>query len=372
MTTSNWIIVAVVATLVVLGVALIARRRGASVADTSHRESPVVSSTAPAASAPVRTVAPAAVDVPPDALEKAVVEPPVVEAPVVEPHVVEAPVEVNRSLRSRLGKARGVFAAATAAVRGRGGVDDATWDDLEEAMLRADLGVRVVTELLEPLRAKAKKRDIADADAAIAALRSAMVERLAGADRTLHLEARSGAPDVWLMVGVNGAGKTTTLGKLAAQQTRAVVAYARGRPDIDPGRGLVMGQSYGGATAIAVAADPPEGVRAAVNFAGGGGGRPSTHPGQPCSPMAMERLFGGYGATARIPTLWLYAPNDRYMGERHPRAWFEAFLRAGGRGRFVALPEHGEDGHSSFTRNPGAWRPAFEAFLREAGLEPGR
>jgi dienelactone hydrolase len=158
----------------------------------------------------------------------------------------------------------------------------------------------------------------------------------------------------------------------AAQQTRAVVAYARGRPDIDPGRGLVMGQSCGGATAIAVAADPPEGVRAAVNFAGGGGGRPSTHPGQPCSPMAMERLFGGYGATARIPTLWLYAPNDRYMGERHPRAWFEAFLRAGGRGRFVALPEHGEDGHSSFTRNPGAWRPAFEAFLREAGLEPGR
>jgi dienelactone hydrolase len=158
----------------------------------------------------------------------------------------------------------------------------------------------------------------------------------------------------------------------AAQQTRAVVAYARGRPDIDPGRGLVMGQSYGGATAIAVAADPPEGVRAAVNFAGGGGGRPSTHPGQPCSPMAMEQLFGGYGATARIPTLWLYAPNDRYMGERHPRAWFEAFLRAGGRGRFVALPEHGEDGHSSFTRNPGAWRPAFEAFLREAGLEPGR
>ena len=211
MTTSNWIIVAVVATLVVLGVALIARRRGASVADTSHRESPVISSAAPAASAPVRTVAPAAVDVPPDALEKAVVE----------PHVVEPLVEVDRSLRSRLGKARGVFAAATAAVRGRGGVDDATWDDLEEAMLRADLGVRVVTELLEPLRAKAKKRDIADADAAIAALRSAMVERLAGADRSLHLEARSGAPDVWLMVGVNGAGKTTTLGKLAAQQTRA-------------------------------------------------------------------------------------------------------------------------------------------------------
>jgi fused signal recognition particle receptor len=114
-----------------------------------------------------------------------------------------------------------VFSAATSAIRGRGGIDDATWDDLEEAMLRADLGVRVVTELLDPLRDRSKKRDIADADAAIAALRAAMVERLAGADRSLHLVGRPGAPDVWMMVGVNGAGKTTTLGKLAAQQTRA-------------------------------------------------------------------------------------------------------------------------------------------------------
>ena len=229
MTTTNWIILGIVAALVVFGVALIVRRGRTGVADTPRRESPVVPSAAPAAAAPARTVAPSApavVDVPPEAheetvVESSVVEPAVVEPPVVAATVVEPPVEVDRSLRSRLGKARGVFAAATATVRGRGGVDDATWDDLEEAMLRADLGVRVVTELLEPLRAKAKKRDIANADAAIAALRSAMVERLADADRALRLEGRSGAPDVWLMVGVNGAGKTTTLGKLAAQQTRA-------------------------------------------------------------------------------------------------------------------------------------------------------
>lgn len=154
----------------------------------------------------------------------------------------------------------------------------------------------------------------------------------------------------------------------AAQQTRAVIAYARSRHDIDAAMGLVMGQSYGGTTAIAIAADPPAGVRAAVNFAGGGGGRPTTHPGQPCSPMALTHLFSGYGATARIPTLWLYAPNDRYLGERLPRDWFDAFLRAGGTGRFVALPAHGEDGHASFTRNIDAWRPAFETFLREAGF----
>jgi dienelactone hydrolase len=158
----------------------------------------------------------------------------------------------------------------------------------------------------------------------------------------------------------------------AAQQTRAVVAYARGRADIDPAMGLVMGQSYGGTTAIAVAADPPPGVRVTVNFAGGGGGRPATHPGQPCSPTALTQLFAGYGATARIPTLWLYAPNDRYMGETLPRAWFDAFRRAGGNGRFVALPAHGDDGHASFTRNAEGWRPAFESFLRETGFTLAR
>jgi dienelactone hydrolase len=158
----------------------------------------------------------------------------------------------------------------------------------------------------------------------------------------------------------------------AAQQTRAVVAYARGRPDIDAAMGLVMGQSFGGTTAIAIAADPLPGVRAAVNFAGGGGGRPETHPGQPCAPQELTQLFAAYGATARMPTLWLYAPNDRYFGERLPRDWFEAFLRAGGKGRFVALPAHGEDGHSSFTRNPAAWRPAFEDFLRQSGFRLAR
>jgi len=154
----------------------------------------------------------------------------------------------------------------------------------------------------------------------------------------------------------------------AAQTVAQVIAHVRGRADVDPDRGLVVGQSFGGATAVAIAAAAPAGVRAVVNFAGGGGGRPATHPGDPCSPDGMQALFAGYGRTARMPTLWLYAENDRYFGARLPRVWFDAFVAAGGRGRFVALPPHGEDGHASFTRNPEGWRPAFEAFLRETGF----
>jgi dienelactone hydrolase len=156
----------------------------------------------------------------------------------------------------------------------------------------------------------------------------------------------------------------------AAQLSAQVIDHARGLPWVDPRRGVVVGQSYGGTTAIALAARPPDGLQAAINFAGGGGGRPATHPGQPCSPERLESLFAGYGRDARLPTLWLYAENDRFMGAVLPKRWFEAFRSAGGSGGFVQLPAHGADGHGSFTRNPDAWRPQVEAFLRQAGAMP--
>lgn len=106
------------------------------------------------------------------------------------------------------------------------------------------------------------------------------------------------------------------------------------------------------------------GVLAAVNFAGGGGGDPVDRPEKPCSPERLHDMIASYGATARIPTLWLYSANDRYWGPDLPRQWFKAFIDRGGKAEFVALPAHGDDGHGSFTRNPAAWRPAVERFLK--------
>jgi dienelactone hydrolase len=157
----------------------------------------------------------------------------------------------------------------------------------------------------------------------------------------------------------------------AAQQTLRVIEYARTLPYVDARRGLVAGQSFGGTTAIAMAAKQVEGVVAAVNFAGGGGGDPVGRPGSPCRPDLLRELFASYGG-APTPTLWIYSENDRYSGSRHPREWFEAFVAKGGNGRLVQLPpmpaELGDDGHATFTRNPGAWRPAFEDFLRSNGF----
>jgi dienelactone hydrolase len=150
----------------------------------------------------------------------------------------------------------------------------------------------------------------------------------------------------------------------AAQQSLTVLQHAKTLPYVDPQKGLVVGQSFGGATAIALAAKKIPGVLAAVNFAGGGGGNPKTRPERPCRDDLMADLFASYGASARIPTLWLYSENDQYWGKDKPKAWFERFIKRGGSGQFVQLPPAEDDGHRSFTSNPTGWRPAFEEFLR--------
>jgi dienelactone hydrolase len=153
----------------------------------------------------------------------------------------------------------------------------------------------------------------------------------------------------------------------AAQQVMQVMAAAAERPEVDMSRVVVVGQSFGGATAIAVAAKNPAGVRLVVNFAGGGGGNPFTRPGAPCGPERLTDLFAGYGRTARVPTLWIYTANDRYMGT-HPRQWFDAFVRAGGIGEFKAMPAFRADGHQLFSRGLPLWRPVVDEALRGAGF----
>jgi dienelactone hydrolase len=134
-------------------------------------------------------------------------------------------------------------------------------------------------------------------------------------------------------------------------------------------RTVVMGQSFGGATTVALAALNPPGVVAAINFAGGGGGDPKGHPEQPCSPAALKRLFSGYGQTAHMPMLWAYTENDRFFGPRLPREWFDAFREAGGNAEFKQFPPHGDDGHQLFAKFPQVWQPVVAEFLRRQGFD---
>jgi len=130
-------------------------------------------------------------------------------------------------LRDRLGKARSVIAGAVGSVLSRPSIDAETWDELEEALIRADVGVGLTSSLLDDLRTRVKSEAIGSPEQLVAALKADLKARLAEGDRTLRLGT---APTVWLFVGVNGVGKTTSIGKVGLRQAtegrRVVMAAA--------------------------------------------------------------------------------------------------------------------------------------------------
>jgi fused signal recognition particle receptor len=140
------------------------------------------------------------------------------------PEVLERP-----RLRDRLGRTRSAFTGAFGRMRGRK-IDDETWDELEEALLLADVGMGTTTRLLDAVRTRAKDQSVTEPDDLIALVREEVTSMLQGddTDRTLHSAA--GEQNVWMFVGVNGVGKTTTIGKLASQEVadgrRVVLAAA--------------------------------------------------------------------------------------------------------------------------------------------------
>lgn len=129
-----------------------------------------------------------------------------------------------------MGKTAVAFAGILGGVRSRGGITNETWDDLEEALLKADVGIGVTDALLNGLRQRVKSKEIIDGDALLVALQNEMTARLDRTDRELNFAAvEEGRVNVWLFVGVNGVGKTTTIGKVSAQQAalgRSVVLAA--------------------------------------------------------------------------------------------------------------------------------------------------
>src|SRR5436305_4295244 len=136
------------------------------------------------------------------------------EAPLEPAEPAEAPAKPR--FRDRLGKARGLLAGYLGSVRARTKIDEDTWDELEEALIRADVGITATTALLDQLRAQVKAEGIATPELLVDALNDNLKKRLSIADRTLRIE--PGIPNVWLFVGVNGVGKTTTIGKVGHQQ----------------------------------------------------------------------------------------------------------------------------------------------------------
>lgn len=144
-----------------------------------------------------------------------------------EPELTVPAIESPESLPSRMQRLRarlagsGTVGKAILGILSRGDLTEADWEELEDTLLMADVGLGPTTEIMDSLRTKVKVENTTDPKRVKEILRGELLGLVdPGMDRSLHLEEREGAsgqrePASLLMVGVNGTGKTTTVGKLA-------------------------------------------------------------------------------------------------------------------------------------------------------------
>ncbi|SCG69815.1 signal recognition particle-docking protein FtsY [Micromonospora coxensis] len=142
------------------------------------------------------------------------VEPPVVEAPPLE--VPEPTAGRLVRLRSRLSRSQNALGKGLLGLLSRDHLDEDTWEEIEDALITADVGVDSTREIVDRLRERTRVLGTRSATELRALLAAELVNALdPSLDRSLKTTPKEGKPAVLLVVGVNGAGKTTTCGKIA-------------------------------------------------------------------------------------------------------------------------------------------------------------
>ncbi|MEV0615528.1 signal recognition particle-docking protein FtsY [Nonomuraea sp. NPDC050404] len=137
---------------------------------------------------------------------------------VVEPEVEVPPPSAGRMvrLRSRLARSQSAFGRGLLELLSRDRLDDEVWDEIEESLITADVGVAPTQAMVEELRTKVKVLGSRTQEEVRGLLREQLLAQVnPDLDRTLHVQKHGERPAVLLVVGVNGTGKTTTTGKLA-------------------------------------------------------------------------------------------------------------------------------------------------------------
>ncbi len=144
-------------------------------------------------------------------------------------------------------------------------LDDDLLDEIETALLTADVGVTATTQLIESLRKRMKAREFADAQALFKALRADLIAMLAPVAKPLVID-RSAKPFVILTVGVNGVGKTTTIGKLAHRFKAEGRTLMLAAGDTFRAAAVAQLQAWGERNGVAVVAQGQNADAASVAF----------------------------------------------------------------------------------------------------------
>ncbi len=136
----------------------------------------------------------------------------------VKPALEKPPPSAGRMvrLRARLARSQSGFGAVLLGLLSRERLDDDTWDEIEEALITADVGVGPARQIVQDLRTKVKVEGTRTTDEVRQMLRDELLGQVeTAASREVRTHRHEGHPAIVMMVGVNGTGKTTTCGKLA-------------------------------------------------------------------------------------------------------------------------------------------------------------
>jgi len=134
------------------------------------------------------------------------------------PEVEKPPPSAGRlaRLRGRLARSQSAMGGVLLGLLSRDRLDEETWDEIEETLITADMGVTPARQLVEELRTEVKVAGTREAEEVRSLLRAQLLTQIGtDLDRSLHTGRHGDRPAVVLVVGVNGTGKTSVCGKLA-------------------------------------------------------------------------------------------------------------------------------------------------------------
>jgi dienelactone hydrolase len=167
--------------------------------------------------------------------------------------------------------------------------------------------------------------------------------------------------------GTCGRAHYAAAGQAGAQDITAAAKFMATEPYVSPGRWIAVGVSAGAFATVALTADAPPGLAAAISFAPGRG---STSADTVCDETDLIAAFAQFGRTSRTPLLWVSAANDHFFGPRLVDRLRTVFAAGGAKITFVATPPFGTDGHMLFSEASGipTWTPIVDNFLRTQSL----
>lgn len=144
-----------------------------------------------------------------------------------------------------------------------------------------------------------------------------------------------------------------------------IIDYMTDQRLIVPNNVIVVGQSAGGWAALALSSKNIPAVRAIIVFAGGRGGRVGGKPNNNCAPDRLVTATAEFGASARVPTLWIYIENDTFFGPVLSKRMHDAYVSAGGSAEYHLLPPFRDEGHFLISSPEGVplWTPLVDPFL---------